>query len=456
MYHRRHSLYKQWIEEHYAADEKCDVDNIEVTGAGVINGSGSNPNSGSDSRAGQTLLIKEILAMSAIGSHYGQPHQEEDYFKYCIEVMDNAFKGKDGKGIDVKFVEQKDSVIANVEIKVLCDLYELEKMDTKFHTWDTSNEQYGDRNPQAYMALPNKDFEEIFNVKIKPIASGSGSESGGGGGSGLPYLKWALQVAEDDSHGYSQVHRNGDPDYDCSSFIWYALNQSGFDVGTYAFATPSMPSVLQAAGFEMYTITSADQLQPGDILLKEGHTEIYIGDGKTVGAHCDENGGITGPMGGDQGVAGLGIGEISVIPLDISGWTWGFHPPKDYVEKYANASGAKGDIEFGPDGLLKEEPSELGQKVINQLFAIPGGANGGQLHKDWGIDDNIDKLTTAQAIWVIHRIEGAGFGQTGDGLAGSDTPAVHQAFVERQLNRRFNGSVHELLKHWGTYSYNGY
>ena len=454
MYHRRHSLYKQWIEEHYAADEKCDVENIEVTGAGAINGSGSNPNSGSDSRAGQTLLIKEILAMSAVGSHYGQPNQEEDYFKYCIEVMDNAFKGKDGKGIDVQFTEQKDVVIANVEIKVLCDLYELEKMDTKFHTWDTSNEQYGDRNPQAYMALPNKDFEEIFNVKIKPVASGS--EAGGGGGSGLPYLKWALQVAEDDSHGYSQVHRNGDPDYDCSSFIWYALNQSGFDVGTYAFATPSMPSVLQAAGFEMYTITSADQLQPGDILLKEGHTEIYIGDGKTVGAHCDENGGITGPMGGDQGVAGLGIGEISVIPLDISGWTWGFHPPKDYVEKYANASGAKGDIEFGPDGLLKEEPSELGQKVINQLFAIPGGMNGGQLHKDWGIDDNIDQLTTAQAIWVIHRIEGAGFGQTGDGLAGSDTPAVHQAFVERQLNRRFNGSVHELLKHWGTYSYNGY
>mgnify|MGYP002751361740 CR=1 FL=1 len=454
MYHRRHSLYKQWIEEHYAADEKCDVNNIEVTGAGAINGSGSNPNSGSDSRAGQTLLIKEILAMSAIGSHYGQPNQEEDYFKYCIEVMDNAFKGKDGKGIDIQFTEQKDVVIANVEIKVLCDLYELEKMDKKFHTWDTSNEQYGDRNPQAYMALPNKDFEEIFNVKIKPVASGS--EAGGGGGSGLPYLKWALQVAEDDSHGYSQVHRNGDPDYDCSSFIWYALNQSGFDVGTYAFATPSMPSVLQAAGFEMYTITSADQLQPGDILLKEGHTEIYIGDGKTVGAHCDENGGITGPMGGDQGVAGLGIGEISVIPLDISGWTWGFHPPKDYVEKYANASGAKGDIEFGPDGLLKEEPSELGQKVINQLFAIPGGANGGQLHKDWGIDDNIDQLTTAQAIWVIHRIEGAGFGQTGDGLAGSDTPAVHQAFVERQLNRRFNGSVHELLKHWGTYSYNGY
>lgn len=454
MYQRRHSLYKQWIEEHYAADEKCDVENIEVTGAGAINGSGSNPNSGSDSRAGQTLLIKEILAMSAIGSHYGQPNQEEDYFKYCIEVMDNAFKGKDGKGIDIQFSEQKDVVIANVEIKVLCDLYELEKMDTKFHTWDTSNEQYGDRNPQAYMALPNKDFEEIFNVKIKPVASGS--EAGGGGGSGLPYLKWALQVAEDDSHGYSQVHRNGDPDYDCSSFIWYALNQSGFDVGTYAFATPSMPSVLQAAGFEMYTITSADQLQPGDILLKEGHTEIYIGDGKTVGAHCDENGGITGPMGGDQGVAGLGIGEISVIPLDISGWTWGFHPPKDYVEKYANASGAKGDIEFGPDGLLKEEPSELGQKVINQLFAIPGGMNGGQLHKDWGIDDNIDQLTTAQAIWVIHRIEGAGFGQTGDGLAGSDTPAVHQAFVERQLNRRFNGSVHELLKHWGTYSYNGY
>lgn len=459
MYHRRHALYKQWIEEHFGADEKVDLNNISVTGAGSINTSGSNPNSGSDTRAGQKLVIKEVLALSAIGSHYGQPHQEEDYFKYCLDVFDHAFEGKDGNGFKVDYIEHEGSVTANVEFKILCDLYELEKMETKFHTWDTSDETYGDKNPQAYMALPEKDFNEIFNVEIKPISlDGEFGSKSGGGGSGLPYVKWALAIADDDSHGYSQVHRNGDPDYDCSSLIWHALNQAGFDVGSYAFATPSMPSVLQAAGFEMFDINSGTQLEPGDILLRDGHTEIYIGDGKTVGAHCDENCGITGPLGGDQGVSGLGFGEISVIPLDISSWTWGFRPPKEYRDQHANSesSGSQGEVEFGPDGLLKEQPSELGQKIINQLFAIPGQQNGGQMHKDWGIDDNIDKLSTAEAVWVIHRLEGAGFGQTGDGYAGADTPESHRVFVQNQINKRFGGSVHNLLKKWGTFPYNGY
>lgn len=459
MYERRHALYKQWIEEHFGADEKVDLNNISVTGAGAINASGSNPNSGSDSRAGQKLIIKEVLALSAVGSHYGQPNLKEDYFKYCLDVIDHAYEGKDGNGFKVTYVENEHSVIANVEFKILCDLYELEKMETKFHSWDTSDTTYGDKNPQAYMALPEKDFNKIFNVEIKPISLDGESGSKSGGSSGLPYVKWALAIADDDSHGYSQIHRNGDPDYDCSSFIWYALNQAGFDVGSYAFATPSMPSVLQAAGFEMFDINSGTQLEPGDILLRDGHTEIYIGDGKTVGAHCDENCGITGPLGGDQGVSGLGFGEISVIPLDISAWTWGFRPPKDYVSQHSSssdASGSQGAVEFDSDGLLKEQPSELGQKIINQLFAIPGQQNGGQQHIDWGIDDNIDKLTTAEAVWVIHRLEGPGFGQTGDGYAGADTPESHRAFVQNQINNRFGGSVHNLLKKWGTFPYNGY
>ena len=73
-----------------------------------------------------------------------------------------------------------------------------------------------------------------------------------------------------------------------------------------------------------------------------------------------------------------------------------------------------------------------------------------------GIDDNIDKLTTAEAVWVIHRLEGPGFGQTGDGYAGADTPESHRIFVQNQINNRFGGSVHNLLKKWGTFPYNGY
>ena len=452
MYHRRHQLYKQWIEENFDANEKVDLENIEVTGAGRIDTDGNNPNSSSDNRSGQILLIKEILSMAAIGSHYGQPHQEEDFFKYCIEVMDHAISGKDGNGITVSYSEGEETATARVEFKVLSDLYELEKMDTKFNKWDLTDETYGDLNPQAYMALPNDDFEEIFNVKIKPTATGASS-----GGSGLPYVKWALSIAENPNHGYSQINRNGNPDYDCSSFVWHALNQSGFDVGSYAFATPTMPSTLQSAGFTMYTINSLSDMQAGDILLRDGHTEIYLGDGKMVGAHADENGAIAGTLGGDQGIGPMGgIGEISIVPTDAASWTWGFRPPADYVADNTDGSDSKGAVQFDSNGLLKEKSSAKGQEVINLLLSIPGHANGSHLHKEWGIDAKIDQLSTEEAVWVLHRIEGPGFGQTGAGYAGSDTPASHKALVDQQINGRFNGSIHDLLKHWGTYSYGGY
>jgi hypothetical protein len=111
-------------------------------------------------------------------------------------------------------------------------------------------------------------------------------------------------------------------------------------------------------------------------------------------------------------------------------------------------------IQFGSNGLLVEHTSDNAERVITLLLAIPGHANGAAYHAQ--IDPIIDQLSTAEAIHVIHRIEGAGFGQTGDGLAGVDSPATHRNFIERQVNNRFGGSIHALLKKWGTYSYGGY
>lgn len=111
-------------------------------------------------------------------------------------------------------------------------------------------------------------------------------------------------------------------------------------------------------------------------------------------------------------------------------------------------------IQFGSNGLLVEHTSDNAERVISLLLSIPGHANGAAYHAQ--IDPIIDQLSAAEAIHVIHRIEGAGFGQTGDGLAGIDSPATHRNFIERQVNNRFGGSIHALLKKWGTYSYGGY
>ena len=133
------------------------------------------------------------------------------------------------------------------------------------------------------------------------------------GGGGTAYLQWALEIAADDSHGYSQMRRNGNPDYDCSSLVYYSLYNTGWPIASicsYAFSTHTMDSVLTQLGFQRFTFSSPSELIPGDILLRDGHTEIYVGNGQTVGAHCDENGGIQGNLGGDQ----TG-NEISVIPF---------------------------------------------------------------------------------------------------------------------------------------------
>ena len=111
-------------------------------------------------------------------------------------------------------------------------------------------------------------------------------------------------------------------------------------------------------------------------------------------------------------------------------------------------------IQFDSNGLLVEHTSANVERVITLLLAIPDHKNGSAYHAE--IDPIIDQLSAAEAVHVIHRIEGAGFGQTGDGLAGADTPSTHRAFIERQVNSRFGGSIHLLLKKWGTYHYGGY
>lgn len=114
------------------------------------------------------------------------------------------------------------------------------------------------------------------------------------------------------------------------------------------------------------------------------------------------------------------------------------------------------DPRFGPDGLLIMDGGGNAKQVYNLIHAIPGGMNGGSYHVQTGLDNLIDTLTTPQAFWVLYTLEGPGFGQLADGYAGFDTHESHQALITNQLDRRFNGSIHQLLKKWGTVAYNGY
>jgi len=112
-------------------------------------------------------------------------------------------------------------------------------------------------------------------------------------------VQWAENIARDDSHGYSQYHRWGNPDYDCSSLVISAYEQAGIPVNSYGGATytGNMYNAFTACGFQD---VSGQTLKRGDVLLRDGHTALYCGDGLQVEASCDEYGDIVGANPGDQ------------------------------------------------------------------------------------------------------------------------------------------------------------
>ena len=97
-------------------------------------------------------------------------------------------------------------------------------------------------------------------------------------------ISWAIGIANDDSHGYSQSVRWG-PHYDCSSFVYSAFCQAGFNLpGSGTRYTQTMVNDFTKAGFiwiPWSQIGNMSNLRRGDILLNNSsnsskqHTEIY-------------------------------------------------------------------------------------------------------------------------------------------------------------------------------------
>lgn len=119
-------------------------------------------------------------------------------------------------------------------------------------------------------------------------------------------VAFAERIARDDSHGYDQKDRWGNPDYDCSGLVIDSCQRAGIPVkNNGATYTGNMYSIFKKTGFKDVTKTvnlvTGEGLKRGDVLLRRNHhTAFYCGNGRMVHARINEKGTIIGGKKGDQ------------------------------------------------------------------------------------------------------------------------------------------------------------
>jgi hypothetical protein len=133
-------------------------------------------------------------------------------------------------------------------------------------------------------------------------------------------VQWAICIANDQSHGYSQASRWGKPDYDCSSFAISAYKAAGVPIDTSVVNYTGNYTNLLRFGFKDVTkkcnFSTRAGLKRGDILWYHksgniGHVAIYIGNGQIVHARGQRYGSS---KPGDQG------SEIAVASYYPQNW----------------------------------------------------------------------------------------------------------------------------------------
>lgn len=173
------------------------------------------------------------------------------------------------------------------------------------------------------------------------------------------YVTFMEKIAADQSHGYSQDNRWGNPDYDCSSLVITALEYAGIKAKSAgATYTGNMAGVLTNLGFsnvvKKVDLASGSGLNRGDILMYHksgniGHVAVYQGNGKIVHAR-GQSYGSSAP--GDQG------SEIT-----SSGY---YNAPWQYVFRYKAAPVS------GTSNTVKTIESYAGTCVVTMPELVSG------------------------------------------------------------------------------------
>ncbi len=144
-----------------------------------------------------------------------------------------------------------------------------------------------------------KCIENVTTEIVQQDTQGDTSSSSGGSIIDKA-VSWAVKIASDDSHKYSQETRWG-PHYDCSSFVITAYQQAGVNVkNSGASYTGNMYNAFIACGFKDVTsscnLSSGAGMKKGDVLLNKVHHAALVqtDGGTTVEARNTRKGIVSG------------------------------------------------------------------------------------------------------------------------------------------------------------------
>lgn len=195
--------------------------------------------------------------------------------------------------------------------------------------------------------------------------------------------QWAVNTCNAPNIGYSQRYRygqtvNGITYYDCSSFVSKALTVGRFFSVNPWFTTDTEPTYLKKAGFKQIDIHT--EWKAGDIVLRDGHTEMVYsggipnGGGVTMGAH-------TGSVALDKQVS---INDYTSLPK-----SW------KSLWRYGEGGGMRIEWIFGNRYLNEDEQKNNAYVFYSTMFFL-----GFTLNSVCGMLGNIEAESTINpAIW---------------------------------------------------------
>ena len=196
-------------------------------------------------------------------------------------------------------------------------------------------------------------------------------------------VNWAVNIANDNRHGYDQGSRWGHPDYDCSSLVISAFEKAGIHLKKNgAWTTKNLLGVALRTGFKDITssvnLGNGNGMRKGDILLKKNHhVALYAGNGKMVHARINEKGTTTGGKPGDQTGKEIMVGSYHNFPWsNILRYSKGFKNGIGKIGKFDFPAFATGG--FPEDGMFFANRDELigkfgGKSAVVNNYQIETG-----------------------------------------------------------------------------------